>query len=525
MGIFHTKRIDRRLPDRLPASVTGRPERKANRQEQFFGARFDGARRDRITEDWIPGNVSPYSLHRLDAAMLRNRARDLVLNNPHAASAINAYVANVIECGIAPKPQIEDRDTRMAWQDAWEHWAANEADVTETDHFYQLQSLWLEEVLVGGGCLVHYRVLPHTGRRRIQAALDLIPEERFIDDQDSWARWHSRQKSANPVSRGIELDPATGRRVAYLIRQQDPNASQVGVFGEPIRIPADQARYSSFTRRRAGQVRGYTALHPVIIWLWKLGYYTDNELLASAIKSCFSVVVKQQGYEDVAGFMDSEPGNVSSDTDLYGNELERIQPGVVARLQPGEDVAGVGPNVPGSDSVSWLLMIQRAIAIGAGLSYEELSRDYSQGNFSSTRAAANSDRKRFRTLQQFVIRELCRPTYQHFARWAAMAGIDGFPTVTEFAANADEWLRCKWQAPGWQSVNPREDANAAAMRLQNGSTTLEEIAGADGRDWEERLEQRARELDKANELGIPLESGGVTVGAAMEPDGDEGQLQ
>lgn len=518
MGLLSTRRIDRRLPDKLPSSITGAgvSPRKRDRQTQFFGARYDGARRDRITEDWVPGNVSPFALHRADAALLRNRARDLVINNPHAASAIGAYVANVVECGITPKPQIDDRDTRRAWQDAWDYWAAVEADVTETQSFYALQQLWLREVLVGGGCLVHYRVLPRTGRRRIQAALDLIPEERFADDTDSWIAWHNRKKSGNPISRGIELDAATGRRIAYHIRQQEPNASQVGDWGEPVRIPADQARYS-FLRHRIGQVRGITALHPVIIWLWKLGYYTDNELLASAIKSCFSLIITQDDTTDIDQLNDTENGTDST-TDIYGNELEKIQPGIVGRLNPGEGVQGVGPNVPGSDSVSWLLMIQRAIAIGTDLSYEELSRDYSQGNFSSVRAAANSDRKRFRSLQQFVISEFCKPAYPHFARWATMAGIDGMPTVTDFAANADEWLRVKWQPPGWMSVNPREDANAAAVKLSNGSTTLQEIGANDGADWEERMEQRARELAKARELDIPLESGGVTVGDTQQED-------
>lgn len=482
-----------------------KPKAQANSSRLWasgYTSGFEAAKSNRLTEDWNPGTLSPAAIHRMDGRVLRERARDLALNNPLAKSGVDAYIANVIECGITPKPRFEDRGTRQQWLDAWNYWAAHEADATGIQHFYELQALFLAEVIVGGGCLVHKTVLSteQARGRRSRAAITLIPEERFADDKDTFVTWRNRKKSENPISRGIEVDAATGRPLAYWIYPTDPNADQVIVGLDPVRIPADQCHYAFF-RNRIGQLRGYTLLHAAIMWLWKLGYYTDNELMASAIKSCFSAVIKtEDGGDD--GLSDDDPD--SSDVDAYGNRLEKLQPGIVSRLKPGEDIVGVGPNTPAGDSTPWLMMIQRSIAAGIDLSYEELCRDYSKGSFSSVRAACNADRKRFRKIQRFVIQHFCQPVYRHWVTWEVMAGRDGFPTRQEFTSDPEAFLRVEWRAPGWISVNPLEDAKAQDIRLNNATLTREKILADEGEDVEEVLDQVAREQDSIEQLGIEL---------------------
>jgi lambda family phage portal protein len=493
-----------RLAARHRREARGQARAAEHHRQLAFEGGFAAARQDRLTDDFNPGNLSPSSIHRADAKLLRERARDLMLNNPYAKSGVGAYVANVIECGITPKPQFEDRELRGKWTGAWDHWAASESDITGHGHLYELQALFLEEVLVAGGCLLNLVVLPQGAMRgrRLRAALELIPEERFVDDHDTFVLWFNRQKSTNVISRGVELDPATGRPVKFWIRPSSPNDTQVGLSGDPIPLPASQCHYA-FLRHRIGQYRGYSALHAVILWLWKLGYYVDNELMASAIKSCFAVMLSSEDPQQVwTGLKDGDPDGAV--TDVYGNLLEKLQPGIIARVLTGEKIQGVGPNVPGGDSTPWLSMIQRGISIGVDLSYEEMVRDYSQGNFSSTRASANADRKRYRPLQKFIINHFCRPVWSHFVTWGAQAGLDGFPTPADLVADMDQWLACSWRTPGWVSVNPREDAIAHNLRLADRTITREQIIAAEGGDWEDSFLQQAREEDAAEELGLSL---------------------
>lgn len=494
-----------------------RRAKSISRQRQFFeqGTQggFWGAKTDRLTEDWHPGNLSPNAIHRMDGALLRQRARDLVENNPLAKSGVEAYIANVIECGILPKPRLSEGE-RLAQVMAWNRWGGeygdNEADSTGQQHIYELMTLWLTEILVGGGCLVNYVVLPRAESRTrfLPLTLELIPEERFADDKDDYVLFHNRRKGNNRIVRGVEID-SRGRPVNFWVRPDHPN-EPAGIL-DPISISAADAHYSFF-RRRVGQYRGYTLLSAAIMWLWKLGYYTDNELMASAIRSCFAAVIQmnKDDWPDYDGIAD---GNQSL-TDLNGNVLERLQPGIVARMTAPGTIQTVGPNVPTNEASAWLMFIERCISIAINLSYEEVARDFSQGNFSSTRASANSDRKRFRPMQKFVVNHFCQPTWRRFAQWASWRGIDGFPTLDAFLADLHNWINVKWRTPGWVSVNPWDDVRAAAMEIEHGMGTREDYIASKGGDWEDKFDQledeenggRQRDLTFIRSVDAAIES-------------------
>lgn len=68
------------------------------------------------------------------------------------------------------------------------------------------------------------------------------------------------------------------------------------------------------------------------------------------------------------------------------------------------------------------------------------------------------------------------------------------------------WLRCKWQPMGWPWVDPETEVNAALKAIEGGISTLEIEGAARGENWEELLEQQAREKAKREELGLPTPS-------------------
>jgi lambda family phage portal protein len=485
------------------------------------------AKRDRLTEDWQPQSQSPTSIHRFDNNLLLRRARDLVENNPYAKSGVESYVANVVGCGITPKPLIDDVGQRTKWVDGWNWWAGehqNEADLTGMQHFYELMALWLTEVIIGGGCLVRYVALDPDQYRnqRVKLALELIPEERFADERDDLAGFFTslnRKKSGNFIRRGVEFDPATGRPLAYWIRPAHP--SDAGTAWEPTRVSAEDCVYSFF-RQRVGQIRGFSMLKAVVRWLWSLGYYFDNEMMASAIKSCYAAIVRTDAEDsDFEGLDDDSQG--AALTDINGNPLEKLEPGIIARMK-GKDatITGIGPNTPTGNQEPWIVLIERSIAVGMGLSYEALTRDYSRGSFSSMRAGLNEDRKHYRPMQSFVVNHFCRPTYVRFVKAAVQAGLDGFPRPSQLTANFDDYMRVKWRKPGWQSVNPFDDARAAVLEINEGLGTREDYIADKGGDWEEVDEQNEREAkserDRKLNYGPPAQVDMTTPSQQTQAD-------
>jgi len=516
---------------RLGANVAGvkRKPSMSSYGGAFGKAGFQGGKFDRMTEEWNPGSAGPNRKFKQDGRVLRERARDLYDNNPYARSAVEAYVSNVIECGIIPKPQYKNRRRRHLWLQAWNRWGGItpssdfECDMTGQSSIYELQQIWLREVILAGGCLQHY-VQVERKHGEIPLAIELIPEERFCDTLQ-WT--HGNRKTANRIVNGVELN-TNSKPVAYHLWKADPHDELA--FGEPLetlRLPVQHCSYG-FIKTQTNPYRGHSLLAPVLIWIWALGYYTDNELKNSDLKSNWAYMVKTS-LDSMSEFDWNELVDRDSDsgfTDFYGNPLERLQPQTIFRGMPGDEIASVGPNVPGSDALPWLEMIQRSIAVGLGQSYEETFRDYSKGNFSSTRAAANSDRKHYRRMQNFAKKHNCNPTVFRFTQSASLVQKPGFPLPSHLERNPEEWFNIRSQAPGWRSANPKDDSVSNDTNLKNGTTTLMDVWAEKGEDWEEKLEQRALEKKRAEELGLDMVQS-ETASALLkteepEPDTEEG---
>lgn len=491
---------------------------KTTTASDLFGNRggFQGARINRLTEGFNPSAIGPNSLLKTDGATLRNRARELYRNNPMAKSAIDSWVANVVETGITPSPKFPDVGLRRTWRDAWERWGRRDCDVTRISSIYELQALALSEMLIAGGCLVHHVELPRRGRV-LPYAIELIPEERFTDLLDS------NKQNGNPIVNGVEIDRRTGEPMAYWVTRGDTSDTQTKSDPhEPIRLPADQCNYL-FVRHNVGQYRGFSALHAAITWLWALGHYTDNELTASQLKSSWAYMVTTSGESaedfDWQGLYDSSPD--AGTTDIYGNRIEKHQAGMIWRGAPGDDIKAVGPNMPGLESLPWIQMLQRSIAIGTGQTYEEAFADYSQGSFASTRASSQSVRRRFRPVQKLMNNHFNVPVYERFAAAAVRAGLEGFPAAEAFVAEP-MWLKCEWQPAQWESVNPIEDSKTDDLDLKNGRKSLREVVeGRRDMSLEEHLDEIAEEQKLIRDKGIVLPAFTEQAQEQMFPDGQE----
>lgn len=471
---------------------------------------YEGARQDRTNSSWVTSNKSA------DAAMLgqgervRDRARDLIRNNAYARGALDAVVANVVGCGIIPRPALDNDKQNELISVAWNRWC-EQADVAGRLHFYEMQALALREVVEAGDELVHY-VSDNDPFRVCPLALELIESERMANDRDT-GMLQKRARNGNEIRRGVELD-ASGKAVGYWLYPTSPN----GVYNlatQSERLDAKDVLHL-FRTERIGQTRGISWLAPVILWLRDLGIYVENELQASAVSSCFSVVIKTHDGGATFGGLAGASGSESSD--VNGNRFERLEPAQVAHLMPGEDIQVVDPTRPNANADPWIALILRSISVGMGLSYELVSRDYSRTNYSSNRASALEDRRRFRPIQKFLIWHLCQPVYREFFASCVMNGVKGFPGPTVFVQDTHSWLRCNWRTPGWEWVDPLKEVMAAKVAREELFTSsgdiIESSFGGDLREtWKEISQEEemksttykietAAEQQAANEMAM-----------------------
>jgi capsid protein len=75
-------------------------------------------------------------------------------------------------------------------------------------------------------------------------------------------------------------------------------------------------------------------------------------------------------------------------------------------------------------------------------------------------------------------------------------------------------LAVKWGGRGWLSPDPLKDMNAAVLAIENGLGSRHSYLAEAGEDWEETLEELARESQDAATAGISVSSAEAKADAA-----------
>lgn len=167
---------------------------------------YEGASRGRRTNAWrTPGSSADAEIGAA-SALLRDRMRDLVLNNPHAAKAVSALVNNIVGAGIMPRAASGDEALDRKVDALFLRWSER-SDADGQLDFCGLQTLACREMIEAG------EVLLRRGPRRASDGIDL-PVQLQILEADFLDQMKTGGIGSGRAVQGIEFD-ALGRRRAY----------------------------------------------------------------------------------------------------------------------------------------------------------------------------------------------------------------------------------------------------------------------------------------------------------------------
>lgn len=449
---------------------------------------YDGARASRRTSGWTTAGTSANAEALPSVATLRSRARDLVRNNPYARRAIAGLAANSVGTGI------EARWSQKQPNALWKKWC-DESDYFGELDFYGIQSLVDRTVFESGAAIVR-RVIPR-GNEWIAAPLKLqVLEPDYLDNT-----------KIGPINNnfmigGIEID-RTGRRVAYWMWDNHPG--DVTPILSPLtsrRIDASEVLYI-YEKDRPGQLLGVPRLAVALMKLRDLDDYEDAELVRKKIAACFAAFVTTSA----EGSTLSDATAVDS-TKTNQPRLETLSPGMVKYLRQDEAVTfGTPPNDQGYGDYTATQL--RAIAVGVGITYEQLTGDLSRVNFSSMRVGKQDfkqliDQHRWLTF----IPQFCRGVAKW---WLEASYLAGKLRSQDYTAT--------WTPPRWEYHDPLNDVKADKEDLSAGLSSLSEKLRARGYDPEEVFAEIAKERAELKKLGITL-SFGIT---GVDPAADAGK--
>jgi lambda family phage portal protein len=251
--------------------------------------------------------------------------------------------------------------------------------------------------------------------------------------------------------------------------------------------------------------RGEPWLHGVLSKLDDMDEYSKAELTAARMGANFFATLESDYDNALATTTDAASG---------AREMN-IEPGVIEQLAPGDALKFHTPNRPNVALDPFLRYMLREVAAGVGVSYESLSRDYSQSNYSSSRLALLDDRDLWRVLQQWYVRAFREPLLRDWMQSAVLSRAISSIPVEAYAPDAERFLAVTWKLRGWQWVDPTKEVNAYKEAVKAGFTTVSAVIAqtAGGVDVEDVIAERKRELEMFEAADIDLDT---TVEEPME---------
>lgn len=433
---------------------------------------YDGAQTGRRTGGWTAGSTSADAEIAPNVAKLRNRCRDLVRNDPFASKTIRILVSNVIGSGI--HPDLENQNTSNLWDD----WAL-EPSACDADgclDFYGIQQLVARTLFESGECLIRFR---HTQVKR-QGAVPLQLQVLEPDYLDSVK--FEKLKNGGYIQYGIEYD-ANGGRVAYWMFKEHPGGHTPMALGmESVRVPAEDVIHV-YRKLRPGQARGVPILTPSMMKANDLSEYEEATLVRKAAEACITAVVQTDDG-------DAAVGTVSTEQD--GRRVEELSPGTVEYLGTGESITFNNPPASTGDK-EFVNNSRHAIAAGWGVTYEQMTGDLSEVNYSSIRAGMLDFRREVEQTQDLVIIPMfCRIVIRMWARKAELIG--------KRIIMAE---RVRWTKPRFDWVDPSEDIKSETDELVTGRKSFSRAARERGITPEQLLDEIANDRKMFEKKGVP----------------------
>ena len=439
---------------------------------------YDGAAKGRRTDGWRAPGTSADTEVGVAGALLRDRMRDLVRNNPHAAKAVAVLVNNIVGAGIMPRA-ASGNDTLDRKVDAlFARWSAA-ADADGQLDFYGLQTLICREMVEAGEVLVR--------RRQRRAADGLpVPLQLQVLEADFLDATKSGVLGAGRLVQGIQFNPI-GKREAYWLHAEHPGdaygALQNGLQSRPV--PAIEIAHV-YEKQRT-QARGVPWGAPVIRSLRDLDDYEVAELVRKKTEACVTTIV--------FGDDEAQQGIAPSVVDADGNRVEQFEPGLIAYARGGKDIRFNQPSATGGYA-DYKRASLHTISAGFRVPYELLTGDLSQVNYSSIRAGLVEFRRQIDAVQwQLFIPMFCAPVWRWFCEAAWAAGLIPTPDVP-----------VEWSPPKFEAVDPQKDAMANLLSIRSGTMTLAEVIARQGRNPDAVLAEIAATNAKLDTLGLVLDS-------------------
>lgn len=464
-------------PERKLSRIKAR--RVISRIDKRSTRKYDGATKGRRGDGWHTTGSSPAAEIAQALPTLRSRSRDLVRNNPYAARGVQVIPHNVVGKGIRLAVDSKSDTQEKAIKTLWKEWAeSTECDYDGIHDIYGLQQLALRTVVESGEVLLRRR---RTRSGALSLKVQVLEGDFLASDQilsKDLPKGHS-------ISQGIEFD-SKGKRVAYHLYETHPgntgiNASNVFISSKTIRVPASEIKHI-FRVDRPGQIRGVPWLSAVMLRLRDFDDYEQAQLMRQKLAASYMAFIKDIEVPD-------------EDDEEEMELLKQFEPGAIEFLPPGKDIVLSSPPEVSENYAEYTRVMLQAVATGLGVSYEALTGNLKDINFSSSRMGWLEFQRNIEVWRVSLMKNgVNDPIWGWFEEAISLEGV------------STEGVKHQWISPRREMIDPTKEIPALVKAVEAKFKTIAEVAMENGKHPEDHFEDLKAEQEILDKMGLTKET-------------------
>jgi len=506
---------------------------------KLIGGAYEGSSRlSRELALWSPPVQSADREMLPEKQTLDARVRDMARNDGYIRGGVAIHRDNIVgaQFCLSAKPNWQLLGLTEEWAEQFQEqveglftlWAESprkHVDASRSNTFTALVRLAVGISVLSGETLASVEWIRRSDRP-FSTAIQMIDPDRLSNPDGV--------NDSRFLRRGIELD-FYGAPIAYYIRNAHPGdyATDLRAF-KWTRVPAakpwgrPQIIHIVPDQMRPGQTRGVAEMVSVLKEMKMTSRYRDVVLQNAVLNATYAATIESELPPEVAYAQLGTGGSSAWATDYLeaiaqyvgGSNNIAIDGVKVPHLYPGTKLHLQNANSPGGVGTSFEQSLLRHISAALGVSYEQLSRDYTQTNYSSARAAMAETWKYMQSRKHMVADAFASQVYRLWLEEALNKGLIKLPPNAPSwyeGLNAEAYSACEWVGASRGQIDELKETQAAVMRIEKGLSTYEDELARLGKDWRQVARQRKRERVMMEKLGLVTEQ--VTVSGNQEQDG------
>ena len=262
-------------------------------------------------------------------------------------------------------------------------------------------------------------------------------------------------------------------------------------------VPAAEVLFLT-NPERPSAVRGVPACQASFAMLHRVNDICDSEAIAWQLLSRLAVSIERDGGPEL-GYTESKADPNKATADTEGDLATRITElgyALMFHAQPGEKITGIERNIPGKNFTESIRLFLRLLGLPIGCPLELILLDWTQSNYSQSRAVLEQAYENFVGWQKKMIDFFFAPLFQwRLAAWQS-AGL--------VSKNAK--LEASWITPTFPWIDQLKEAQAQAAKIDRGFVTHRQVCKSLKTDRDEVIDQREVEVRDAIERSKKIES-------------------